>query len=415
MTFPVATASLAGHPHETQAAERQRQVAQAATQFEGILIRQLVSVLRKTAPEGGLLGGDGSSGQMYLQMFDEALADNLAEAGGLGMRGTLERAFGGESPAGETVHSTSGSTGNLSIGLPVEASSGEQLRGATGLLQQAAGAMIIPEVSQHWSRSGTLGPEDLASPIATPSGEGVAHFNVRDALGFQGYYKCNLFAFELARRAGYSVPVVGRERGWGFPGADTVARDAGDDQQVRGGWARVATGENAASLDASIARGERAFMLSASSPGERPGHMAVVERVRSIQYGEDGRVRRIVFDGWEAKPSGARHLTQRTWNLIGNEGGSQPHNGFDLIEILELRRPRPGTPAETPVSRPGGPSLRDTRDAVVDFSASRRGGAPPEPPDSLRPSVSASARSPLVDFSSSSDGYRPIPSSEERR
>jgi Rod binding domain-containing protein len=359
VTIPVTGASLGGHPHNGPAAADQRQIAQAATQFEGILIRQLLSVLRKTAPEGGLLGGDGSSGQMYLQMFDEALADNLAEAGGLGMRATLEQAFGGESPAGQTVHSTSGSRGNLSIGLPVEASGGEQLRGATGLLQQAAGTMIAPEVSQHWSRSGTLGPEDLASRIATPSGEGVAHFNVRDALGFQGYYKCNLFAFELARRAGYSVPVVGRERGWGFPGADTVARDAAADQRVRGGWARVATGESAASLDASIARGDRAFMLSASSPGERPGHMAVIERIRSIQYGEDGRVRRIVFDGWEAKPSGARHLTRRTWNVIGNEGGSQAHNGFDLIEILELHRPRPGTAVETPISRSVGPSQRD--------------------------------------------------------
>ncbi len=46
MTIPVTGASLAGHPHGAPAAADQRQIAQAATQFEGILIRQLLSVLR---------------------------------------------------------------------------------------------------------------------------------------------------------------------------------------------------------------------------------------------------------------------------------------------------------------------------------------------------------------------------------
>lgn len=336
----------------------ERPEAKAARELESLLVRQLLAVLRKTVPKGGLLDSGDSSGAQYLEMFDAALADALAAGGGLGMQESLQQALGAEPPSGTGTVRAPAALAAASTSTATTAPDAVPSRGATGRLAKAAAQMVAPEVSARWSRSGTLGPEDLASGIATPVGDGVARFNVRDALGYQGYYKCNLFAFELARRAGYTVPVVGRGRGWGFPGADTVARDAATDGRVRGDWARVATGQSAAALDEGIRRGDRAFMLTASSPGERPGHMAVIERVRSVEYGPGGEVRRIVFDGWEAKPNGARHLTQRTWNVIGNEGGTQPHNGFDLIEILELRPAAAGVP-EQPVSRPGGASLLD--------------------------------------------------------
>jgi Rod binding domain-containing protein len=334
--------------------------ASAARQFEGLFVRQLLTALRKTVPEGGMLGGGGgdASRSVVFGMIDDALASALSEGGGIGLAEALEASFSG-SPTLGTTHSSL-PAGPIPLGPRVTISplapngpDGEQLRGATGLLQNAASPMVSDDAARRWSRDGTLGPQDLASPIETPlESGGVARFNVRDALGYQGYYKCNLFAFELARRAGFQVPVVGRSRGYGYMGADTVARDAGDGA-VRGQWARVATGESAESLDGGIARGQRAFILAASSPGERPGHMAVVERVRSVEYGTQGEVRRIVFDGWEAKPSGARHLVQRTWNVIGNEGGTQPHNGFDLIQILELRHAGAGGTPEIPMGRPG--------------------------------------------------------------
>lgn len=341
----------------------ERPEAKAARDLESLLVRQLLAALRKTVPNGGLVDAGNASGAQYLEMFDDALAETLASGGGLGMQESLQQALGPEpADARGTVRAPLVGAPAVGTATSTTVSAAVSARGATGLLAKAAEAMTAPDVARRWSRDGTLGPEDLASSIATPVGEGVARFNVRDALGYQGYYKCNLFAFELARRAGYAVPVVGRGRGWGFPGADTVARDAAADGQVRGNWARIATGQSASLLDDGIRRGDRAFLLTASSPGERPGHMAVVERIRSIEYGTSGEVRRIVFDGWEAKPSGARHLTGRTWNVIGNEGGTQPHNGFDLIEILELQRPGSGSAPERPISRPGGPSLRDGAD-----------------------------------------------------
>jgi len=76
--------------------------------------------------------------------------------------------------------------------------------------------------------------------------------------------------------------------------------------------AKVATGASTRGNAWSIARGEAAFLLVGSGQGERHGHMAVIERPRSIDYDAEGQVQRIVFDGWESAtrrwqaPHGAR-------------------------------------------------------------------------------------------------------------
>jgi hypothetical protein len=84
--------------------------------------------------------------------------------------------------------------------------------------------------------------------------------------------------------------------------------------------------------------GEAAFLLVGQGHGERHGHMAVIEHPRSIDYDEQGKVRSISFDGWEAQPDGAKHLTTRTWNRTGVEGGKGDRNGLDRIEIIQLNR-----------------------------------------------------------------------------
>jgi len=353
---------------------------EAARKFEGLLIQQLLSVLRKTAPSGGLMGDD-SSGEMYVQMFDSAIADQLAEGNGLGMREMLTGQLGGTTEGAAQTTGTRHSLEPRSFALPQVAGGGGPFvpsgpipGGATGRLAQAASA-IVSASPERWGREGDLGPTDLASDLATPARDGgVARFNVRDAQGYEGYYKCNLFAFEVARRAGFEVPVVGRLRGWGFPTPNGITADAGADGRVRGDWARVVTGENAEALQSSIQRGERALMLTASARGEHAGHMAVVERVHQIDYGSDGEVRRIVFDGWEARARGAQHLVRRTWNLYGNPGGNQPRNGFERIEILALRRPPRGARLEVPLSTPAAGSLRDA--GSNDSASSSHGNRP---------------------------------------
>jgi Rod binding domain-containing protein len=343
--------------------ERNARANEAARQFEGIIVRELMKILRKTAPEGGLVGGSGGSGyagEMYTQMMDDALSDQLTSAGGIGLAPTLASAFGSTDPHAAQLSTT----GPISFSMPGlrSESYGVTGNGLTARVQYAAASLLDGGGAERFSREGQLLSNDLASDFETSTAAGdVARFNVRDANGFQGYYKCNLFAFELARRAGFDVPVVGRTRGWGYPVPNTVTEDASDGALSRG-WARVATGRGATEIDGDLSAGRRGFMLTASADG-RAGHMAMVERVHEIQYDDEGQVRRVVFDGWEARSEGAQHLTRRTWNLTGNPGGNLARNGFSRIEILELT-PRSGAGNEIPLSNRAGSSDLDNSSQV---------------------------------------------------
>lgn len=336
-------------------------VRKAAEQFEAVLLRELVSVLRRSAPKGGLLGGEGAGASQYLAMFDEAFADHLAASGGIGLADVIARDLGTtDGPEGGggprlrgTLHTTR--AGHLSL-HPHPAFPGDPDAGSVGRLRQAATELLAGGGDQRFSQDGTLLPRDLRSDFATDTPDGArARFNVNDARGYRGYYKCNLFALELARRAGYDVPVVGRPHGWGFPGPTAVAEDAAD-RRLEGGWARVVTGAAAETLDGALGRGERAFLLTGAGAEGRQGHMAVLERVHRVDYGDDGRVDRVVFDGWEARGDGARHLVRRTWNREGVGGGPDPRGGFARIEILELRPGHGDAGREVPLGEGAGPS-----------------------------------------------------------
>mgnify|MGYP000890674759 CR=1 FL=1 len=49
----------------------------AARQFEGLLIFELLKVMRQTIPNGGSLDPNDFGGSMHQQMFDEQLANTL--------------------------------------------------------------------------------------------------------------------------------------------------------------------------------------------------------------------------------------------------------------------------------------------------------------------------------------------------
>ncbi|HJL19622.1 MAG TPA: rod-binding protein [Sandaracinaceae bacterium LLY-WYZ-13_1] len=370
---------------------RQAQVRHAATQFEGLLIQQLVSVMRSTVGEGGMFGS-GAGSSMYAHLFDQSFADSMASAGGLGMRSVLERSMLGPAAYAAQQAQADGQSMDTAplrptpfepraVGevLEVRPPTGAPLAGPTGRLQQAARAMLGPDGhAPQWGRDGRLTERDLASDFVTEGPEGVATFNVRDAAGFEGAYKCNLFAFELARRAGFQVPLIGRTRGWGYMGPDGVTADAVRGR-LRGDWGRVVTGESAESLDSGVVRGERAFLLTGDSVGDRAGHMGIVERVHEVDYDEQGRIERIVFDGWEGRSRGARHLERRTWNRYGNPGGEDARGGFERIEIIELRRPEAGTQPETPVHANAHPSVHDLERLAREDGISSSRSAPGRP------------------------------------
>ena len=345
--------------------------AEAAEQFESLLVQQLWQTMRSTVGGAGF-GGGGAGSDTYMHFMDEAVARQLTEAGGIGVRSMLMASMGGptsQSGSGSDnldpnvmltrrlAAQAYGPSPSRSAPMEIGPATGMRVPGATGRLQDAARELLQGESPQRFGRDGRLTTNELASDFRTESEAGAAHFNVHDAAGFEGEYKCNLFAFEMARRAGFQTPVQGRNRGWGYPAPDAVTADAATGR-LRQDWGRVATGEAAEAVDGALQSGQRAFMLTSAGTDGHAGHMAVVERVHSIEYDDQGQVQQIVFDGWEARSRGARHLSQRTWNRVGNHGGNDPRGGLSRIELIELLAPREGRP-EMVIGGRAGASVHD--------------------------------------------------------
>lgn len=339
----------------------------AAQQFESLLVQQLWQTMRKTVSGAGF-GGGSAGADTYMHFMDEAIATQMTEAGGIGIQQVLDRAMGGEAyglgasrPTGlgqATGAAAASSATARRAPLELGPLTGQRVPGATGRLQSAARELLSGESPQRFAREGRLTREELSSNFETRRADGTrSAFNVDDAAGFDGEYKCNLFAFELVRRAGFQTPVQGRSHGWGYPAPDAVTAEAATGR-LRQDWGRVVTGESAESIDGGLESGERGLMLTGSGRDGHAGHMAVVERVHSIQYDDDGEVEQVVFDGWEARTNGARHLEQRTWNRAGVRGGNDVRRGLDRIELVELLAPREGA-TEIPITRGAGPSRHD--------------------------------------------------------
>ncbi len=79
------------------AAEKQKQIAVAAKQFEAIIVRQLLSPAIKPLMAGGGLGGEksgadaGGGSNIYSYLVTDAMANCLTQGGGLGLSNILEK------------------------------------------------------------------------------------------------------------------------------------------------------------------------------------------------------------------------------------------------------------------------------------------------------------------------------------
>lgn len=58
---------------------------EAATQFESILVQQMVKSMWKAVPKGGLLTGS-SEEELYQEMLQRELSDNIAQGQSLGIK-----------------------------------------------------------------------------------------------------------------------------------------------------------------------------------------------------------------------------------------------------------------------------------------------------------------------------------------
>ncbi|MGB0680296.1 MAG: hypothetical protein ACPGUV_11600, partial [Polyangiales bacterium] len=313
-----------------------------------------------------------TGGEMYAHFFDEAMSEALRQGQSLGLASFFDTQGKSQAGVGATVHRLAASPG-LGLGAaPFAALAGARAygpsAGGTGPLGQSAARIVQNGDAQRWSRQGQLTPHDLQSRFATRGPDGIARFNVRDAQGYQGHAKCNLFAFEAVRRAGYQTPVVARRRGWGYPGPSQVANDAANGR-VAGGWAKVVQHESSASLDAGARSGQRAFLLaSAGGPGKQ-GHMAVVERIHALRYDSEGHITDIVFDGWDTSKHGAAQQKRQRWQRT-SEAGAEGHR-YRHVALLELNKALDPMRPEVPLSQTFHASTRDNVFAQVSRPSAR--------------------------------------------
>lgn len=93
---PMGMPTVRGLPEQPSAAD----VKKAASQFEAIILRQLLAPSIEPMMSGGLGGsGGGAGGGVYGYMLTDVLAGSLGSAGGLGLGAMLEKQLSPRVPA----------------------------------------------------------------------------------------------------------------------------------------------------------------------------------------------------------------------------------------------------------------------------------------------------------------------------
>jgi len=73
------------HQVLSQAAAKPDQIWQAATQFEALILGQVLKAARESSDKGWLGTGDDQTSDMAMEMAEQGLAQGLAAQGGLGI------------------------------------------------------------------------------------------------------------------------------------------------------------------------------------------------------------------------------------------------------------------------------------------------------------------------------------------
>jgi len=325
---------------------------QAAKAFEAMLFKQLMSTMSKSIQKSGLFQG-GFEADLYSDMYGSAVAEQAAEQG-IGLSAMIKEALGVEDRTSSGVKSTPGFLATRGLGAYRAQTSGPTEPPVNRSLAAMADQWLAGEASSRWSPSGELTRADLASDYVTEEAGGLAAFNVKDASGYKGYPKCNLFAFEMVRRSGHMTPIRARGRGWGYPGADATAKlaERGDTRE----WANVRTSMSATEMNAVAASGAP-LLLASSAEGSAVGHMAVADRVHSIRRDQSGNIMTIEYSGWDVGKRGASY-GRKVWRLEGVSG--EGRGNLNRIQVLEPRAIATGSNPYVPLGggRPG-PSLHD--------------------------------------------------------
>ncbi|MBN2714795.1 MAG: rod-binding protein [Deltaproteobacteria bacterium] len=339
-------------------------IKEAAGAMESMLFKELMKSMTESVGKSELFGSSFQS-EMYQDMYASVLAE---QAGGhLGIADMLQQALGGVSGSNNAGDVASpglrgiGAAGAMETYRAVAQKTGAPPSNAA--LYQTAMSFVDDVSASRWSKDGALTPMDLGADIATREADGIAAFNVNDANGYEGFPKCNLFAFEMLRRGGYTVPITARSHGWGFMGADTTTQMA--EKGKVGSWASVITDMSKDQMDGKAYAGVP-LLLAGSGAGDKVGHMAVADRIHRVQRNGDGDIVALEYSGWEATGNGASY-GRRMWRVEGVAGNGR--GGLARIEVLE---PKKASAAEqgyvTVGSHRPGASITDKPDSSRGFS-----------------------------------------------
>jgi flagellar protein FlgJ len=72
------------------AARHEQEIEKAATQFEALLVQEMVKEMWATVPKGGLLSGS-SEEDTYQDMYRQALSESIAEHHSIGVKDVIIR------------------------------------------------------------------------------------------------------------------------------------------------------------------------------------------------------------------------------------------------------------------------------------------------------------------------------------
>lgn len=299
---------------------------EAAGALEALLFKQLMKNMTESVGKSGLFG-DGFQADMYQDMYASTIAEQ-ASGSGLGVSSMIERALGVEDR--ESVSKSTSLSGIAgAVGAYRAVAQKTEAPPANVPLYKVVTSFVDDAGAARWGKDGTLTTGDLGANLTTSEADGVAAFNVNDASGYQGFPKCNLFAFETVRRSGHTVPVVGRSHGWGYMGADAATNLAS--QGKVDSWAAVRTHDTKEQLDGAAYAGVP-LLLASSGSGDKVGHMAVADRIHSVKRNGEGEIVALEYSGWEATTNGASY-GRRMWRTEGVQGNGR--GGLGRIEIME--------------------------------------------------------------------------------
>ncbi|HCH61856.1 MAG: hypothetical protein CL927_05510 [Deltaproteobacteria bacterium] len=110
-------AQMALQKSSERAPERHENALEAARKFESYLAQVMLREMRKTVPEGGIFSGP--SMDTFMDMFDQTLADRIAEGGRLGLAEQLAGAISGDREGDGRLDLLAHSRGGIGRTIPL--------------------------------------------------------------------------------------------------------------------------------------------------------------------------------------------------------------------------------------------------------------------------------------------------------